>query len=49
MEDDAELFRLGKELGEVAVCIEQYYGASQDIEGALYNKEIYIVQSRPQV
>jgi phosphoenolpyruvate synthase/pyruvate phosphate dikinase len=49
MEEDSELFKLGKQLGEVAVCIEQHYGTSQDIEGALYNNEIYIVQSRPQV
>jgi hypothetical protein len=29
--------------------VEQLYGFAQDIEGVIYNGDLYIVQTRPQV
>lgn len=36
-----------KELSELVVKIEQHYGSPQDIEWALANDKLYILQSRP--
>lgn len=36
-----------KELSELVMKIEQYYGSPQDIEWALANDKLYILQSRP--
>ncbi len=36
-----------KELGELALKIENYYKKAQDIEWAIYKNKIYILQSRP--
>lgn len=35
------------ELGEVCLKIQQFYGEPLDIEWAIYNDEIYILQARP--
>lgn len=47
--NEEELKTLGKRLGEIATIIENHYKGSQDIEGAISNNEVYIVQTRPQV
>ena len=47
--NEEELMNLGKKLGEIAIIIENHYKMSQDIEGAIYDDRIYIVQSRPQI
>ena len=44
-----ELIKIGKTLGEIAVIIENHYKVSQDIEGAIYQDNVYIVQSRQQM
>lgn len=36
-------------IGKIGVIIEDIYKDSQDIEGAYYNEEYYVVQTRPQV
>ena len=46
----AELRKLANELGAIACQIEEGFGgAPQDIEGALEDGQIFIVQSRNQV
>ena len=47
--DEKELRGIGKRIGDVGVVIENYYGASQDIEGAICQDIIYIVQTRPEI
>ena len=39
---------LGKRLMEVGVVLETALGGAQDVEGALVDGKLYIVQSRPQ-
>ena len=36
-----------EELREVGEMIEEYYGEPQDVEWAIYDEEIYLLQSRP--
>jgi len=46
--NEEELIKIGRRLGEISILIEEYYKSKQDIEGAIYEDIIYIVQSRPQ-
>ena len=39
---------LGRRLAEVGGSVEQAFGKPQDIEGAVVENQIYLVQSRPQ-
>ena len=36
-------------IGQLGIGVEKMYGIPQDIEGVYFNKELYIVQTRPQV
>ena len=36
-------------IGQLGISVEKMYGIPQDIEGVYYNKDFYIVQTRPQV
>ena len=38
-----------KKIGELGIGVEKLYGFAQDIEGVIYNGNLYIVQTRPQV
>ena len=38
-----------KKIGELGMGVEKLYGFAQDIEGVIYNGNLYIVQTRPQV
>ncbi len=40
--------QLGERLCRVGVALEERFKAAQDIEGAVYDDQIYVVQSRPQ-
>lgn len=42
-----EMKKYGKQLYKLASRIDAYFGLPQDIEWALYNNKIYILQSRP--
>ena len=38
-----------KKIGQLGIGVEKMYGIPQDIEGAYYKGDLYIVQTRPQV
>ena len=40
--------QLGAKLGKVGVQLEEAFGGPQDVEGAIVDDSVYIVQSRPQ-
>ena len=37
------------EISQLGVEVENIYNYPQDIEGVIFNNEVYIVQTRPQV
>ena len=47
--EESELISLAERLGQIGLAIEKHFGISQDIEGAIYQDTIYIVQTRPQI
>ena len=47
--EEDELLAIGQKLGEIATLIEEHFKCSQDIEGAICEENVYIVQARPQV
>ena len=38
----------GQSLGKLGQSLEQHFGGPQDVEGAIQNDQIYVVQTRPQ-
>lgn len=42
------LWQIGERLCEVGVSLETVFGGAQDVEGALIDDRIFVVQSRPQ-
>ena len=42
------VIQIGQKLSKVAVALEKQFGAPQDVEGAVVDSDIYIVQTRPQ-
>lgn len=40
--------QLGARLGKIGGQLEETFGGPQDVEGAIVDDDVYIVQSRPQ-
>ncbi len=40
--------QLGARLGKIGGQLEEAFGGPQDVEGAIVDDDVYIVQSRPQ-
>ena len=42
------VMQVGQQLCKVAVELEEAFGAPQDVEGAIVESDVFIVQTRPQ-
>jgi phosphoglucan, water dikinase len=48
--DDEYLHNIGSRLGKISIELESFFnGVPQDVEGCVYNDQIYLMQTRPQI